>query len=252
MINPFVSRVAPNGGLYNAVQNNWLMYRPIGTLTVDDTLARTLKGNPIYKKAAIGASLALPRRWLGRGNDPTVRTTDFQCDDQNEPMLNGYINASVGIPSPTHAYDAPPADPYVPTGDIPFAGTVGAHKSDTRPDASASGDVGSGYTFDPCQISYVPWSNVQSEIITTGPMPDPYFVPPSSCDFREEDGDGNKLPAPGPECFAPINYYTKHVQINRALDLKYIGRIQPACNEMCEWQGDTRVKLCPRPWQRFQ
>lgn len=253
VINPFVSLVAPNGLLYNAEPNNWLMYRPIGSLTVDDTLAPYMKGNPIYKKATLGTSKALPRRWLGRGGNPLVRTTDFQCDDQNEPMLDAYIQSAAGVPSPTHAYDAPPADPVLPLGDVPFAGTVGAHKANTRPDANSSGAVGSGYTFDPCQISYVPWRNVQSEIITTGPMPDPYFVPPSTCDFRTPDPDSSDPPPvpPGPECFAPINYYTKHVQINRAQDLTYIGQIQPACNEMCEWQGDTRVKLCPRPWARF-
>lgn len=247
IMNPFVTKVAPNGMLYNGLPNNWLMYRPINGLVPEETLVSRMIGTPIYKTAGIGASNALPRGWLGRGNDATTRETDFQCEDQNEPQVYAIRGSEQGVPSPTGAYGIPP-DPYIPNGGVPFAGTTRGHKSGTRPDSTVPGEVGSGYTFDPCQISYVPWSNVDYSIITTGPLPDPAFVPPASCSAVAAPGDP-PLPPPGPECYAPLNYYTKHVVIHRAQDLTYIGFILPACNEMCQINGN--VKLCQRPYSRF-
>lgn len=258
ILNPLVTRLAPNGMFYNALPDNWLFYRPIGALTTEETLAPnmiTRPGQPIYKKAGLGASKALPRRWLARGNNPVVRKTDFQCVDQNEPRVDSLIMASMGIPASTYAWNTPPQDPIIPIGTTPYAGTVNAHKMGTRPDSTVAGEVGSGLTSDPCQISYVPWSSVDYTIVTTGPMPDPRFVPPASCNFSGTPATpGGPVPVPGPECFAPVNYYTKHVQINRAQDLVYIspalfGGPQPACNETCELGGT--IKLCPRPWSRF-
>ena len=247
IMNPFVTKVAPNGMLYNGLPNNWLMYRPINGLLPEETLISRMRGSPIHKAAGIGASNALPRGWLGRGNQATTRITDFQCEDQNEPQVYAIRGAEQGVPASTGAYGVPP-DPIIPGGGTPFAGTTRGHKSATRADSTQAGEVGSGYTFDPCQISYVPWSNVDYTIVTTGPLPDPAFIPPASCSAVAAPGDP-PLPPPGPECDAPLNYYTKHVVINRAQDLTFISGIQPACNEACDLNGN--IKLCQRPYARF-
>ncbi len=247
IMNPFVTKVAPNGMLYNGLPNNWLMYRPINGLLPEETLISRMRGSPIHKAAGIGASNALPRGWLGRGNQATTRITDFQCEDQNEPQVYAIRGAEQGVPASTGAYGVPP-DPIIPGGGTPFAGTTRGHKSATRADSTQAGEVGSGYTFDPCQISYVPWSNVDYTIVTTGPLPDPAFVAPASCFVQPVEGEPAP-PPPGPECYAPLNYYTKHVVINRAQDLTFISGIQPACNEACDLNGN--IKLCQRPYARF-
>lgn len=250
MINPFVSSVSSNGTLYNGLANNWMIYRPVGTLTAQDTVAASMRGNPVYKAAAIGASNALPRGWLGRaGNSAVVRTADFNCVDQNEPFVRSVMNAQQGGPAPTQQYNSPPPDPIVPTGQTPYAGTVSGHKSGTRGSVNVAGAPGSGLTFDPCQISFVPWSTVQYRIDSYGPLPDPAFIPPAVCSTFVTDGDGNQTPYSGPECIAPLNFYTKNVVVERADSLYFERMSQDACNETCEING--AVKLCARPYSRF-
>ena len=250
MINPFVSSVSSTGVLFNGLANNWMIYRPVGSLTPEDTVQASMRGNPVYKTADVsGVPNDLPRGWLARGNLPVVRNADFNCVDQNEPRVYALQQAARGIPPSTAQYNSPPPDPQIPSGDTPFAGTVSGHKTGTRGDSTVLGEVGTGLTSDPCQVSYVPWSAVDYTIVPSGPLPDPAFVAPDICSTLIDVSNGNTAPYSGPECIAPLNYYTKHVQINRAQDLLYIGGIEPACNETCEINGN--IKLCRRPYQRY-
>ena len=245
MINPFVSSVSSTGTLYNGLADNWMIYRPIGSLAPEDTVVASMRGNPIYKKADVSTpSNALPRGWLARGNLPLVRKADFNCVDQNEPAVRALIDSSRGTPAPTQQYFSPPPDPIIPIGTTAFAGTVSGHKVNTRPNVSVPGEAGSGLTADPCQLSYVPWSNVNYAIIPAGPLPDPAFFPPAICATLV-----NEKPYSGSECIPPLNFFTKTVQINRVDDLVVIAAEQKACNETCELGG--AIKLCPRPYQRF-
>lgn len=250
MINPFVSRVSSTGVLFNGLANNWMIYRPVGTLPAERTVAAQMRGAaPVYKAASIEVSKALPRGWLARtGGNPTVRTADFNCVDQNEPALYALQAQERGAPPATEAWDGPPPDPVVPTGQTPYVGTTSGHKNGTRANVNVPGDPGTGVTNDLCQLSFVPWSSVSYEIDRVGPLPDPRFVPPEICNTTIDVSDGVSLPYNGSECQAPVNYYKRSVRVTQANTLYFENQTQPACNETCEIGG--AVKLCNRPYAR--
>lgn len=243
MINPFVSSVSSTGVLFNGLPNNWMIYRPVGSLAAEDTVAarmRSAPSTPLYKAASLRDSNALPRGWLARaGNTSRVRRADFNCVDQNEPAIRDLIAEQAGVPGPTAQYNSPPPDPALPAGNRPYAGTVSGHKTGTRAGVNSPGAVGTGVTTDPCQLSYVPWSSVQSNFVRQGPLSDPAFVPPAVCGPSYN----------GPECIAPVNYYTTSVSVTRANDLSFLTASQRACEETCEIGG--AINLCQRPYLRF-
>ena len=253
MLNPFVSRVASTGELYNGIANNWMIYRSLPGMDPDPnaTVAsrmRASNGQPIYKSADISTpSNSLPRGWLTRpGNSALVRSASFNCVDQNEPQVRSYLLSQQGVPGVVGQRGGPPPSQIVPSGDIPFAGTVQGHKSGTRPAVNSSIQLGTDP--DACQISYVPWSTVTHAIDQAGPMSWPGFVAPTICSTSITTGSIT-TPYSGPECVAPVDWYTKTVRITFAGTLAYVSPIQPACNEECTVGGN--VKLCPRPYNRF-
>lgn len=249
MINPFVSSVTSTGVLYNGAANNWMIYRPFLDITPEMTVASRMTGEPIYKKAAITASNALPTGWLARnGNKAEQRTADFNCVDQNEPRIRQYLGLYSAIPPTVTRRGSPPDEPIRPSGDRIFENSLHGHKSGTRPDVNSFIQVGTGATADPCQISYVSWSDVISNVVAEGPLRDPDWTAPPICSTTVGTGADAK-PYPGLECIHPVNYYTKRINVTNAQNLTYVNSIEPACNEECTVGGN--VKLCPRPYNRF-
>lgn len=244
MVNPFVSSVSSAGILFNSLPNNWILYRPIGTYSEEETVAARMR--PLsnkYKAADVTQiSNSLPRLWLQRGNNPQVRTADFNCKDQNEPAYYALYNRQMAPPPGAAGY-SPPPDPIIPSGDTPYSGTVSGHKTGTRGSVGSPGDVGTGVTSDPCQLSYVLWSTITYRFPRAGPLPDPAFVAPPACSAPP--------PAVPPTsgCSAPLNWYTVSVETSQPVDLTFINVNEKACEERCEIGGT--VNRCTRPYQRF-
>lgn len=249
IMNPFVTTLTSGGTLANVIPRNWSLYRAVPGVAANQTYAAHMKGTPPYKQAAYGASNALPKSWLARGNTALTRDADFQCVDQNEFILGTYTVKQENYVPFLGSYGGFPLDPYVPTGSTYFPGSVQAHKKGTRTTGSMAGAPGTAMVAppDPCEISYVLWSNVTWHIVSAGPLPDPMFVPPIACVPPSPSVPGWTPPPPA-VCSAPLNYYTKTVIIDDAEPIELVD-VLDTCRETCEL-GDS-VKLCVRPWQRF-